>query len=174
MAWVCGEKMYYLFYPKQILLSEVLALLDAFNTHSLLDRCHIFLHILTSQFLSWFQHILWMIHGRFSSIYFQAVFGKFGFIIFGYVAVNFSMLWLLDLLFSFFAYWSNHNFSEGNYLTNYLASKGPDLEPFVLGSLIQLYCRITKFGWLDDDRFRDVVKEAMNFLNQVTWPVFIL
>ncbi|RDX70526.1 Exportin-7, partial [Mucuna pruriens] len=53
-----------------------------------------------------------------------------------------------------------------NYLINYLASKGPELEPFVLGSLIQLFCRITKFGWLDDDKFRDVVKEATNFLSQ--------
>ncbi|XP_022640688.1 exportin-7-B isoform X3 [Vigna radiata var. radiata] len=53
-----------------------------------------------------------------------------------------------------------------NYLINYLASKGPELEPFVLGSLIQLFCRITKFGWLDDDKFREVVKEAMNFLSQ--------
>ncbi|XP_061360451.1 uncharacterized protein LOC133304431 isoform X2 [Gastrolobium bilobum] len=53
-----------------------------------------------------------------------------------------------------------------NYLINYLASKGPELEPFVLGSLIQLFCRITKFGWLDDERFREVVKEAMNFLSQ--------
>ncbi|KAG4982771.1 hypothetical protein JHK87_027520 [Glycine soja] len=53
-----------------------------------------------------------------------------------------------------------------NYLINYLASKGPELEPFVLGSLIQLFCRITKFGWLDDDKFTEVVNEAMNFLSQ--------
>ncbi|KAF7819180.1 exportin-7-like isoform X1 [Senna tora] len=53
-----------------------------------------------------------------------------------------------------------------NYLINYLASRGAELEPFVLGSLIQLFCRITKFGWLDDDRFREVVKEGMNFLSQ--------
>jgi hypothetical protein len=37
----------------------------------------------------------------------------------------------------------------------------------VVGSLIQLFCRVTKFGWLDDDRFKDVIKEAMNFLSQV-------
>ncbi|KAF1877740.1 hypothetical protein Lal_00038049 [Lupinus albus] len=53
-----------------------------------------------------------------------------------------------------------------NYLINYLATKGPELETFVLVSLIQLFCRITKFGWLDDERFRDVVKEATNFLAQ--------
>jgi len=65
-------------------------------------------------------------------------------------------------------------FFEGNYLINYLASKGPELEPFVLGSLIQLFCRITKFGWLDDDKFREVVKEAMDFLSQVTHYDFIM
>ncbi|THF95588.1 hypothetical protein TEA_003719 [Camellia sinensis var. sinensis] len=54
----------------------------------------------------------------------------------------------------------------GNYLTNYLATRGPDLEPFVIGSLIQLFCRVIKFGWFDDDSFREVVKESMNFLNQ--------
>ncbi|KAI9093648.1 hypothetical protein K1719_027097 [Acacia pycnantha] len=53
-----------------------------------------------------------------------------------------------------------------NYLINYLASRGADLEPFVLGSLIQLFCRITKFGWLEDDKFKEVVKEGMNFLSQ--------
>ncbi|XP_019428725.1 PREDICTED: exportin-7-like isoform X2 [Lupinus angustifolius] len=56
-----------------------------------------------------------------------------------------------------------------NYLINYLATKGPELETFVLVSLIQLFCRITKFGWLEDDRFRDVVKEAMNFLAQAQY-----
>ncbi|KAK9289852.1 hypothetical protein L1049_008012 [Liquidambar formosana] len=55
-----------------------------------------------------------------------------------------------------------------NYLINYLATRGPDLEPFVIGSLIQLFCRVTKFGWFDDDRFREVVKELMNFLSQAT------
>ncbi|CAJ1967770.1 unnamed protein product [Sphenostylis stenocarpa] len=61
-----------------------------------------------------------------------------------------------------------------NYLINYLASKGPELEPFVLGSLIQLFCRITKFGWLDDDKFREVVKEAMDFLSQLKLASILL
>ncbi|PIA44208.1 hypothetical protein AQUCO_01700074v1 [Aquilegia coerulea] len=56
----------------------------------------------------------------------------------------------------------------GNYLINYLATRGPELQPFVIGSLIQLVCRLTKFGWFDDDRFREVVKESMNFLSQAT------
>lgn len=55
-----------------------------------------------------------------------------------------------------------------NYLINYLASRGPELQSFVTGSLIQLLCRITKYGWFDDDRFREVVKESMNFLSQAT------
>ncbi|KAL5546843.1 hypothetical protein UlMin_006530 [Ulmus minor] len=54
-----------------------------------------------------------------------------------------------------------------NYLVSYLARRGEKLEPFVIGSLIQLFCRVTKLGWLDDDRFREVVKETANFLSQV-------
>ncbi|CAA6655624.1 unnamed protein product [Spirodela intermedia] len=55
-----------------------------------------------------------------------------------------------------------------NYVITYLANRGRDLQTFVAGSLIQLFCRITKFSWFDDDRFRDVVKELMSFLNQGT------
>ncbi|MED6204293.1 hypothetical protein PIB30_008113 [Stylosanthes scabra] len=55
-----------------------------------------------------------------------------------------------------------------SYLINYLATRGPELQPFVTASLIQLLCRLTKFGWFDDDRFRDIVKESMNFLTQAT------
>lgn len=54
------------------------------------------------------------------------------------------------------------------YLINYLATRGPELQPFVTASLIQLLCRVTKFGWFDDDRFRDLVKESTNFLSQAT------
>ncbi|PPR85674.1 hypothetical protein GOBAR_AA35015 [Gossypium barbadense] len=42
------------------------------------------------------------------------------------------------------------------YIFNYLATRGPKLQPFVTASLIQLLCRVTKFGWFDDERFRDV------------------
>ncbi|KAK9156564.1 hypothetical protein Scep_003138 [Stephania cephalantha] len=51
-----------------------------------------------------------------------------------------------------------------NYLINYLATRGPELQPFVTASLVQLFCRVTKFGWFDDDRFKDVVNESMDFL----------
>ncbi|KAK9122587.1 hypothetical protein Sjap_012189 [Stephania japonica] len=53
---------------------------------------------------------------------------------------------------------------HGNYLINYLATRGPELQPFVTASLVQLFCRVTKFGWFDDDRFKDVVNESMDFL----------
>ncbi|XP_020249688.1 LOW QUALITY PROTEIN: exportin-7 [Asparagus officinalis] len=55
-----------------------------------------------------------------------------------------------------------------NYVLSYLATRGPELQTFVTGSLILLLCRITKFGWFDDDRFKDIVKEAANFLSQAT------
>ncbi|RCV22123.1 hypothetical protein SETIT_4G195400v2 [Setaria italica] len=51
-----------------------------------------------------------------------------------------------------------------SYVINYLAARGPKLQNFVIVSLIQLVCRITKFGWFDDDRFRETVKEATDFL----------
>ncbi|XP_020528285.1 exportin-7 isoform X3 [Amborella trichopoda] len=55
-----------------------------------------------------------------------------------------------------------------NYIISYLARRGPELPSYVTGSLIQLLCRVTKLGWYDDDRFRDVIKECMNFLSQAT------
>jgi exportin-7 len=47
---------------------------------------------------------------------------------------------------------------------DYLARKGPGLEKFVTTSLIQLVCRLTKFGWFDDDHHRGIVDEATKFL----------
>lgn len=84
------------------------------------------------------------------------------FLAFVYNGILFYLLWFLEL--------TSFDLSEGNYLINYLATRGPELQPFVTGSLIQLFCRVTKFGWFDDDRFRDVVKESMNFLSQVIGP----
>ncbi|PKA58500.1 hypothetical protein AXF42_Ash008787 [Apostasia shenzhenica] len=55
-----------------------------------------------------------------------------------------------------------------NYVISYLATRGPELQNFVTVSLIQLLCRITKFGWFDDDRFRELVKDATGFLTQLT------
>jgi len=55
-----------------------------------------------------------------------------------------------------------------SYVINYLAGRGPKLQNFVIVSLIQLVCRITKFGWFDDDRFRETVKEETDFLGLVS------
>ncbi|XP_010558032.1 PREDICTED: exportin-7-like isoform X2 [Tarenaya hassleriana] len=54
------------------------------------------------------------------------------------------------------------------YIVNYLATRGTELQSFVIASLVQLLCRLTKFGWFDDDKFRDVVNESTNFLNQAS------
>ena len=85
----------------------------------------------------------------------------------------FHKLFLSTSSLDYFQPWPNCTLSEGNYLINYLATRGPDLEPFVAGSLIQLLCRVTKFGWLDDDRFKEVIKEATNFLSQVMNLFFV-
>ncbi|GAB4851808.1 hypothetical protein Ancab_031207 [Ancistrocladus abbreviatus] len=55
-----------------------------------------------------------------------------------------------------------------DHVISYLAARGPNLESFVTGSLIQLLCRVTKLGWFDDDRFGDLVKDSINFLGQGT------
>eukprot|EP00271_Cylindrocystis_brebissonii_P005659 TRINITY_DN17835_c0_g2_i1.p1 TRINITY_DN17835_c0_g2~~TRINITY_DN17835_c0_g2_i1.p1 ORF type:complete len:1060 (+),score=142.88 TRINITY_DN17835_c0_g2_i1:716-3895(+) len=60
-----------------------------------------------------------------------------------------------------------------NYVVAFLASK-PKTETFVTSSLIELVARITKLGWHDDERFRDVVKEAMTFLTQATVEHFYI
>ena len=80
---------------------------------------------------------------------------------------RFHKLFLSTTSLDYFQTWPNCTLSEGIYLINYMATKGPNLEPFVVGSLIQLLCLVTKFGWLDGDRFKEVIKEAMNFLSQV-------
>lgn len=51
-----------------------------------------------------------------------------------------------------------------NYILNYLFSVGPGLTDYVRTSLIQLLCRITKLGWFDDQRHREVVDAVMMFL----------
>lgn len=82
---------------------------------------------------------------------------------------NLCVLYIFHIFISDNTFWTYlSGFSvKGNYLINYLANRGPELQPFVTGSLIQLLCRVTKFGWFDDDRFRDVAKESMKFLSQV-------
>lgn len=49
-------------------------------------------------------------------------------------------------------------------MLGYLAQKGPTLEKFVTTSLIQMVCRLTKFGWFDDEQHREIVNEVTKFL----------
>ena len=52
-----------------------------------------------------------------------------------------------------------------NYILEYLANKGPNQSDFVLGSLIQLVCRITKLGWFDDSTHRELTEDITKFLH---------
>ena len=90
---------------------------------------------------------------------------------------RFHKLFLLTTFLDYFQTWPNCTFSEGNYHINYLATGGPDLEPFVVGSLIQLLCPVTKFGRLDDDRFKEVMyflSKVMNFFSFFDFDFFFL
>lgn len=89
------------------------------------------------------------------------------------ILIGFSEVYLfLNLLHNYSIYfcvlnWPICGLCEGNYVVNYLATRGSELQSFVTGSLIQLLCRITKYGWLEEERFREITKEATNFLSQV-------
>lgn len=63
--------------------------------------------------------------------------------------------------------------NAGNYIVNFLASKGPKAPNFVAASLVQLLCRITKLGWYEDDRFKEIVKDATSFLSQVSMGLYM-
>eukprot|EP00941_MAST-03F_sp_MAST-3F-sp1_P000272 g272.t1 len=65
-------------------------------------------------------------------------------------------------------HWNNFT-SDGrvdirNFVLSYMANRGSAVEPFVLKHLVVLVCRITKLGWFDDPRHRDLVKEVTKFL----------
>ncbi|VEU35182.1 unnamed protein product [Pseudo-nitzschia multistriata] len=51
-----------------------------------------------------------------------------------------------------------------NYVLTYLANNGPQLENFVVVSLIKLVCRITKLGWFDDPVHRELADDVTKFL----------
>lgn len=51
-----------------------------------------------------------------------------------------------------------------NYVLGYLANKGPQLQDFLVLSLIKLVCRITKLGWFDDSAHRDLADDVTKFL----------
>lgn len=54
-----------------------------------------------------------------------------------------------------------------NYVLNYLASR-PKLAPFVTQALVQLYSKITKLGWFENEKggyvFRNVISQVYPFL----------
>lgn len=45
-------------------------------------------------------------------------------------------------------------------------SRGPHLEPYVVTSLVQLLCRMTKLCWFDDDQFRSIVRDCKQLLDK--------
>lgn len=51
-----------------------------------------------------------------------------------------------------------------NYVLGYLANQGPQLQDFLVLSLIKLVCRITKLGWFDDTKHRELAEEVTQFL----------
>lgn len=53
-----------------------------------------------------------------------------------------------------------------SYFLSFLDSRGPTLEPFVVTSLVQLLCRMTKLCWFDDDMFQNIVEDAKTFLEK--------
>lgn len=59
---------------------------------------------------------------------------------------------------------ANQRVDVRNYILSYLANKGQGMEQYVLKHLVLLVCRITKLGWFDDPRHRDLVKEVTKFL----------
>ncbi|KAI9921848.1 hypothetical protein PsorP6_001060 [Peronosclerospora sorghi] len=65
-------------------------------------------------------------------------------------------------------HWNNFTPSERvdirNYVLGYLAQKGPSLEKWVTTSLIQMVCRLTKYGWFDGEQHREIVAEVTKFL----------
>eukprot|EP00033_Pygsuia_biforma_P003298 GCRY01003615.1.p1 GENE.GCRY01003615.1~~GCRY01003615.1.p1 ORF type:complete len:1074 (-),score=340.38 GCRY01003615.1:314-3535(-) len=51
-----------------------------------------------------------------------------------------------------------------DFVFEYLGTRGPMLASFVLTSLIQLLCRITKMGWLESSQHRELPQKLTKFL----------
>jgi exportin-7 len=66
------------------------------------------------------------------------------------------------------SHWNNFSVTQHvtirDYLLKYLAEKGPTLPVFVLTALLSLLARLTKLGWFDDPKHRDIVSEVTKFL----------
>lgn len=50
------------------------------------------------------------------------------------------------------------------WVLSYLASSGPTVAPFIVSSLVQLLCRITKMGWFEDPSHQKITDEVGQFL----------
>ncbi|CAG8605282.1 4488_t:CDS:10 [Ambispora leptoticha] len=50
-----------------------------------------------------------------------------------------------------------------NFVLNYMGQH-PDLQPFVIASLAQLFATITKVGWFDNEDFKNVTSDLSSFL----------
>ena len=51
-----------------------------------------------------------------------------------------------------------------NYVLGYLANTGPNLQDYLVLSLIKIVCRITKLGWFDDSKHRELADDVQKFL----------
>lgn len=51
------------------------------------------------------------------------------------------------------------------FVMNYLMARGPGLAEFLKASLVKLVMRITKLGWFDESRHRDIVDETLKLYN---------
>ncbi|KAI0562710.1 Importin-beta [Gracilaria domingensis] len=75
--------------------------------------------------------------------------------------------WTLTKLIT--SYWSQIGVQERvelrNYVLNYMANKGPQLEQYVRLELTTLLCRVTKLGWNDGDSHRGTVDDVCRFLD---------
>lgn len=54
------------------------------------------------------------------------------------------------------------------YFLNYLDARGVNLESFVVTSIVQLLCRMTKLGWFDDAGYKTIVDDAKSFMDKGT------
>ena len=67
-------------------------------------------------------------------------------------------------------HWNNFTIPQRidirNYVLGYLANNGPQLQDFLVLSLIKLVCRITKLGWFDENTtvHRDLADDVTKFL----------
>jgi len=60
------------------------------------------------------------------------------------------------------------------YFLQYLDSKGPVLQHFVVVQLVQLLCRTVKLGWFDHDSHRNIVEDCKVLMDKGSPPHYLL